>query len=231
MTWRAIWKAWRGGKTWRAICGSPCQEQGHGVEQLGGAARLEHHLGRVHEQRRLRQHVGVARGARAVAYDQALCRRHGVIQDGAGKGAQTCWGLGERGTGDVSMRCWRGGERALRGEDTMGLCPGCGSGRNDAARSQVAPVPESDRGVGTLVAKTQLLGFQAPRETGPVRVTHVDGERAGRVGTHRAATDRCGSRFRCASRRPRSAGRGAQRRSRWRPWRPNSPSFNFPRFI
>ena len=72
-----------------AQLGSLAEEHGDRVEQLGGAARLEHKLVGVDEEARLAQHVRVERRRGARRDDQALRRGHRRVQSGAGERAQT----------------------------------------------------------------------------------------------------------------------------------------------
>merc|ERR1719498_1044802 len=52
------------------------EEEGHAVQQLGGAARLQNNLVGVDEEGRLREDVHVKRRAVALGDDEALGRRH-----------------------------------------------------------------------------------------------------------------------------------------------------------
>ena len=63
------------------------EEEGHAVQQLGGAARLQNHLVGVDKEGRLREDVHVKRRAVALGDDEALSRRHRVVQNLAGKRA------------------------------------------------------------------------------------------------------------------------------------------------
>ena len=67
-------------------------EHGDGVQELGGAARLEDHLGRVDKERRLGEDVRVKGGAGPLGDDEALGGGHGIVEDVARKGAQACSG-------------------------------------------------------------------------------------------------------------------------------------------